>query len=471
MSDKVLILDYGTSALKAVLFSADGRILAQADGAYPPASSLHRQSPEGWWQAAAGALTKLDLAGVGAVGLTGTMENLVPLDADKQPIGEALLYSDPCGEPYFAMLTEAQKEAADAICGNGAEPLMSAFKLAFLRAEQPETCARIAHLLFGPKDYMLLRLTGQLATDAANAATTGLMGLLSRQWSDDLLALHRVERAWLPPILPGDAIVGLLRPDAAEALGLVPGIPVINGCGDGAATTLGGGVAAADDVSLYLGTSGWVARLAHVDAEPRPFYRLPHPAIAGTVIEIAPILSAGAAAQWARATLGLDMAQAEDLALQADAAPGTALFLPYLSGERSPFVDLDLRGGFVGLDAGQGAGALYHAVLEGVGLSIAGNLEAMGGVVGAVGLVGGGAQSRLWPQLLADIIGHAISVPAHPVAASSLGAFRLVAQALGLSLAAEQQARHYTPRPDRAPRLERQRQRFVAATAFLRSLA
>lgn len=468
----VLVLDCGTSALKATAFAPDGSILASAEAGYL-AAAAHRQSPEAWWNAAIAAVQDLPPLDFRAISLTGTMENLIPVAEDGTPLGDALLYTDPCGAPYLEQL-RAELEAVDAaaIAGNAPEPLMTAFKLGWLRDNEPDHYAQARWFLPGSKDFLALRLTGRAATDASCAATTGLMDLRTLQWSGPLLDLYGLDDARLPEILPATAIVGVLTKTAAAALDIAPGIPVINGCGDGAATTIGSGAERSDDVSLYVGTSGWVARVAAGDSSgPRPFYRLPHPLIEG-VIEIAPIISGGGAAQWARDTLGLDLETAEQLAAEADAAPGEALFLPYLSGERSPFTDLDLRAGFVGVSASDGPGSLYYAALEGVAFAIAANLAAMGGAgSGTVSLVGGGALSRVWPAIIADALNLPISVPSDPVSATSLGAFRIAARALGLDGAVHQPARLVQPRAERRERVELLSRRFVAATQFLRTIA
>lgn len=472
MSQAILVLDCGSSALKATAFSPQGMIVASAEASYPASEVEHRQSPDGWWDAAVAALRDLPPLDFKVIALTGTMENLIPVAEDGTPLGEALLYSNPCGASYLEQLREAL-ETADAavIAGNAPGPLMTACKLAWLRQNEPGPFAEARWFLPGSKDFLALRLTGRAVTDASCAATTGLMDLRARQWSDALLGVYGIDRGRLPQILPATSIVGTLTEAAAAALDIAPGIPVVNGCGDGAATTIGSGAEQADDVSLYLGTSGWVARVAAGDSGgSRPFYRLPHPLIDG-VIEIAPIISGGAAAQWARATLGLDLETAERLAARADEAPGEALFLPYLNGERSPFVDLDLRAGFVGVSSTDNAGSLYYAALEGVAFAIAANLAAMGGAgTGTVSLVGGGALSQVWPAIIADVLGIDIAVPADPISATSRGAFRVAAKALGFGEAAGKSARLVQPRMGRHGRMERQSRRFAAATEFLKTI-
>jgi xylulokinase len=469
-TDPILVFDAGSSSLKASLFAADGAIIDHDEVAYAPTSGPHRLAPEAWWDAAVEAVSHLPPLKLSAIALSGTMENLIAVGPDGAGRGEALLYSDPGGASYCEKLG---KKLDAAITGNAAEPLMTAFKLAYLRDTAPDLFAEAACFLPGSKDFLALRLTGRLVTDSTCAATTGLMDIAARDWSEPMLALFGIERNRLPQILAADTVIGPLTEAAADALGLDAGLPVINGCGDGGATTIGSGADRKSDISLYLGTTGWVARVAAFSpgGPVRPFYRLPHP-LTGDVIEIAPILSAGAAANWARTSFGLTIAEGDTLALAADAEPGGALFLPYLNGERSPFLDLDLRAGFLGLSTSDGPGELYYAVLEGVAFAIAANIEAMGGLGGGtVSLVGGGALSRIWPQLIADVLAAPITAPSDPVSATAFGAFRIARRALGLDEVVGGFAIVAEPRPERAERIVAQRRRFAAGTAFARDLA
>ena len=469
----ILVFDAGSSALKAVVFDAAGAIVARAEVPYARPIQNHRQSPWDWWGAAVVAARQLHAPPIGAIALTGTMENLIPISAHGEPLGDALLYSDPCGASFLAEVKPDLDEAdATRLCGNVPEPLMTAFKLAWLKRHETDRFERAACFLPGSKDFLALKLTGELVTDPTCAATTGLMDIAARDWSNPLRTVFGIERRRLPHIRPATDVIGHLTASAAEELGLPPGLPVINGCGDGGATTVGGGADNATDVSLYLGTTGWVARVAGSAtlAAPGGFYRLPHPVGEG-VIEIAPILSAGGATAWARSALGLTLEAAESAAREADAAPADVLFLPYLSGERSPFLDLDVRGAFLGLSSAHGAPQLYYAVLEGVAEAIAANLDAMGGAGRRVSLIGGGALSGIWPQLIADILGQPILGPAEPGAGTSFGAYRIAQRALRLPPASNTLTTVATVRPERSERAQRQRARFTAATAMIRQLA
>ena len=466
----ILVLDVGSSALKAVIFDPHGSRLAGTEAAYGAGASAERHPPNEWWWAAVAAVNELKPAGIAAVVLTGMMENLIPVDADGEPIGDAILYPDGCGAPFLAKARN-RLEAADAagICGNAPEPLMTGFKLMWLRNEDPARYAAARYFLPGARDFIALKLTGEATTDPVCAATTGLMDIATRDWSAPLLAIAGIERGRLPAIRPATAIVGHLGARVAAELGLPSGTPVVNGCGDAGAAAMGGGADRPGDASLYVGTSGWVARIAEnaVLDNASPFYRLPHP-VSGDVVEIAPILSAGAAASWARGALGLDLSAAEQLAGQADLAPGDALFLPYLTGERSPFLDLEVRGAFLGLDPADGPGELYYAVLEGVALAIDANLRIMGGTGGRVTLSGGGALSPVWCRIIADIIGTPIEVAADPVSATAFGAFRIAQQALGMRVSGASFATAAKPRADRKDRVKRLKERFALATDLVR---
>jgi len=468
----ILVFDVGSSALKATVFDASGHIVDRAEASYPHAAGSTRQSPWDWWGAAVAAARQLDGRPITAISLTGTMENLIPVDASGEPLGEALLYFDPCGEPFVAEAAAALADAGAARrCGNAPDALMTAFKLAWLRRHEPKRFAAARWFLPGSKDYLALKLTGEVVTDPTCAATTGLMDIASRDWSNPLRAIFGIERRRLPHIRPATDMVGHLTAAAAEELRLPPGLPVVNGCGDGGATTMGGGAEHPADVSVYLGTSGWAAHVVRSAAlaEESRFYRLPHPVGEG-IIEIAPILSAGAAAAWARQVLGVDVDEAERLAQVADVAPGKVLFLPYLSGERSPFLDLDIRGGFLGLSPSDGPAQLYYAALEGVAMAIEANLRAMGVSGRKVSLVGGGALSKIWLQIIADVTGAPVTTSADPVAATSFGAFRIAQRALRLPVSGTSFSVAATPRADRVPRAAAMRERFAQATGFARQL-
>ncbi len=475
MIERILVLDVGSSSLKAVLFGRDGTISAAAEAFYGPQPLPHRQDPQTWWSAARSAIAELGAPRIDAIALTGTMENLIAVDPAGRPLCDAILYSDPCGSEALAAAGPAlQALGAGKIIGNEPEPLMTAFKIGWLRQTSPKIFAEAAFFLPGAKDALALRLTGRAVTDAVTATTTGLMQLAGRQWSEPVAAALGIPIRKLPEILPATSVIGSVLPHAAADLGLEPGHEalVVNGCGDVGATTLGSFCRVQGDLSLYLGTTGWLARVVD-EAEAgafRPVYRLAHPS-PGLLIEVTPILSAGAAAAWARSIFGLSEAAAEQALRTIDAAPPDIVFLPYLAGERFPFMDAEVRGAFLGLGAEHGPAALYYSVLEGVGFAIRANLGAVDpGGAARIRLAGGGAKSAIWPNMLVDILGRPLSVPESAPVATSEGAFLLAAETFGLPVSEAGAIRDVEPRGDRRGRIERLAATFAAATDFARSL-
>jgi xylulokinase len=468
----VLTLDAGTSALKAVLFSATGRILSMAEEGYGPPPAPHRQDQDAWWRAAATACRRLGGPRPEAVALTGTMENLIPVRADGSPAGPAVLYSDPMGGTALAEAADDLARArAASILGNPPEPLMTAFKLARTRRDDPAAIGAARWILASPKDALALRMTGVASADPVSASTTGLMDMRRRDWSGELLAATGTDAGLLPPIRPAAAVLGPLRAEPAAALGLPAGIPVFNGCGDAGATTVGSGCDSDGDISLHLGTTGWVARVVGDDGigEPRPVYRLAHPDD-GLVIEVTPILSAGAATAWARGILGLDGAAAEAALADSDRDPPDLVFLPYLIGERSPFEDTTVRGAFIGLDAGHRAPALFRAVIEGVSFAIRASLSTLDDRPDLrIRVVGGGGASAHWPQILADVLGRTVERIADPAAATARGAFAIAARGLGLPGGTVDAVETLAPRAGTGERIARLARVFEDGTAFARA--
>ncbi len=476
MSRHVLVLDVGTSALKAVLYDETGEPVAGGDADYGESPGPHRQVVRAWWAAARHAIVEIRPHRVDAIVLTGTMENLIAVDEAGHAVHDAILYSDPCGAGALRDLAPTLDALdAGAVLGNAPEPLMTAFKLRWLMAHEPGAVAAARWLLPGAKDALALHLTGRAVTDPVTATTTGLMDLAGRSWSEALVAALGLPRAKLPEILPAGAVVGHVTPAAAADLGLAAGmpIPVINGCGDAGATTLGSRCRDEGDVSLYLGTSGWVARVvSDRGLAPNPsVYRLAYPA-PGRIVEITPILSAGSAGNWLREALAIPASERDALLAEADRAPPDLVFLPYLAGERFPFFDADVRAAFIGLDAAHGRRDLYYAALEGVGLAIRANLAALDpGGAGRIRLAGGGATSAVWPQMLADLLGRPIAIPADPEDVTAMGAFLIAAETLGLPGTAMPPATIAAPRAERAGRAGRMAATFAHATAAARRLA
>jgi xylulokinase len=405
-------LDVGTGGARAVAVNDSGEIVAEASSEYPlhtPRPGWTEQDPEDWWEGAKEVLAKVaaEAGEVGGIGLTGQMHGSVFLDGSERVIRPALLWNDQRTQAQCDRITEAVGgERLISISGNPALTGFQAPKIIWLRDEEPENYGRVSRVLL-PKDYVRLRLTGEYATDASDAAGTLLLDMQARDWSGEILDALEIPQEWMPGVYEGPEDTGALRQNVAEELGLPPDIPVAAGGGDNAAAAVGTGIVGPGLVNSSVGTSGVL--FAHAaEFSPDPSGRL-HAfchAVPGAYHLMGVTLSAGGSLSWWRETLGGDFDELVEGA--SDVPPGSEglVFLPYLSGERTPHLDPRARGAFFGLTARQGVPHMTRAVMEGVIFSLRDSLEIMrnlGVPIEDVRATGGGARSDLWRQLQADI--------------------------------------------------------------------
>lgn len=445
----LLGLDVGTSGAKALLMDASGRVLATATAAYPlftPRPLWREQDPADWWRGSQTALhavlaqAGIDPAQIAGLGLTGQMHGAVFLDAAGAVIRPALLWNDQRTAAECAEITYRVGEARlIEIAGNPALTGFQAPKIIWLRNHEPENYARVQRVLL-PKDYIRYLLSGEYATDASDAAGTLLLDLHTRNWSDEILERLHLPRDWFPQVYEGPEVTGALLPAVAATLGLPAGLPIIAGGGDNAAAAVGTGVIREGVISSSLGTSGVL--FAHSDSltlDPQGRLHTFCHAVPGKYHRMGVTLAAGDSFRWLRdlfaqsgnaaqsaAVTGAKsemssqdhMLSFDELTAEATDIPVGAeglLFLPYLSGERTPHMDPLARGAFIGLTARHHRAHLVRAVLEGVVFSLRDSLEIMrahGVPIAQIHATGGGNRSRLWRQMQADIYGAAVSVPA-----------------------------------------------------------
>ncbi len=297
------------------------------------------------------------------------------------------------------------------ITGNDALPGFTAPKILWVRSNEPEIYAQVRHILL-PKDYVRLKLTGTYALDRAGGAGTQLFDVAQRDWSPVVLEALGIDPAWLPPTFEGTAVTGTLTPQAAAATGLLAGIPVYGGGGDQAAAAVGTGAVTEGIVSLSLGTSGVVfAATSQPIIEPDGRLHAFCHALPNTWCLMGVMLSAAGSLRWYRDTLAPGLSF-DDLLAPVPAIPAGSeglLFLPYLTGERTPHPDPLARGAFVGLTVRHSQAHMTRAVLEGVAFGLRDSFELMReaglGSVSQVRITGGGAKSPIWRQILADIFG------------------------------------------------------------------
>jgi len=476
-------LDLGTTELKALLLDREHRIVALARAPLTvsrPAPLWSEQDPAQWWAALEAAMASLRatdagaLAAVRAIGLSGQMHGAVALDADGQVLRPAILWNDGRSAAECDELAARVPRLA-AIAGNLAMPGFTAPKLLWMRAHEPELFARTACVLL-PKDWLRFMLSGARASDMSDASGTLWLDVGARDWSDGLLASCGLTRRQMPELVEGSAVAGHLAAGPAARWGLPAGIPIAGGAGDNAASAVGMGLVGAGQGFVSLGTSGviFVSGERFAPDPARAVHAFCH-ALPGRWHQMAVMLSATSAVDWAARCFGLGDAPALLAAaatLDADGRHGAPLFLPYLSGERSPHNDPGAQGVLFGLTHAHGPAQIAYAVVEGVSFGLRDGLDTLARPVGELVLVGGGARSAWWAQLLADVLDVPLALCEGSEAGGALGAARLAWLADGGS-EAEVCRRPETRRrfePSRPPQdaLASRHGRFQALYAALR---
>ena len=416
----VLGLDVSTTATKAVLVDPDGGVRGVGTSRYDydtPRPGWTEQHPRVWWDAAVGAIravladTAADPADIEAVGLTGQMHGSVLLDGDGEVVRPAILWND---QRTQAECDEIRRRVGPArliqITGNDALTGFTAPKLMWVAAHEPDAWSRVRHVLL-PKDYLRHRLTDTYAVDVAGGSGTILFDLARRTWSPEILDALDIDAALLAPTFEGPAVTGTVTAAVAEATGLAAGTPVVGGGGDQSANAVGVGAVAPGVVALSLGTSGVVFATTDgpaVEAEGR-VHAFCH-AVPDRWHMMGVMLSAAGSLRWLRSALAPEVSFDELVAGAAQVPPGAdgLLFLPYLTGERTPHPDASARGAFVGLTIGHDLRHLTRAVLEGVAFGLRDGLDLMvaAGMEAPIQIraSGGGTRSGLWRQILADVL-------------------------------------------------------------------
>jgi xylulokinase len=432
-------IDIGTSSVKAVLVDEHGAIVAQASDSLVvsrPQPGFSEQDPESWWRATVNAVRQLPAAAraaVRAVGLSGQMHGATLLDAQDKPLRPAILWND--GRSGLECLDLERREPnSRAITGNIMMPGFTAPKLLWVSRHEPEIFRRTACVLL-PKDYIRLKMTGERLSDMSDASGTMWLDVGKRAWSDPLLAATGLTRANMPRLVEGTSPAGTITAAAAEELQL-PRVPVAGGGGDNAASAVGLGVVSPGQAFLSLGTSG-VLFVVTDRFRPNP-ERAAHAfchCLPERWHQMAVMLSAASVLDWVAQLTGqsdlprlVESAKAQGLTRQ------SPFFLPYLSGERTPYNDPNARGVFFGIRPDTTAADLTGAVLEGVALAFTDGLDVLiekGGTVGDITVTGGGARLPYWGELLAAALNRPMTYRLGGEVGAALGAARLARLALG----------------------------------------
>ena len=416
----LLGLDVSTTGSKALLIDERGDVIASHTVPHPlsqPFPLWSEQNPADWWNGMVTAIrTVLERTGaaesVQAIGLTGQMHGLVCLDEQDNVLRPAILWNDQRTQAECDEITATiGASRLIQLTGNRALTGFTAPKILWVRKHEPEVYARIRHILL-PKDYIRFQLTGDYATDLADGAGMLLLDVANRRWSQAVLDELHIPAAWLPKAYEGPQVTGVVHERAAALTGLRAGTPVVGGGGDQAAQAVGVGAVQPGIVALTVGTSGVVfAPLASYAYEPDGRLHAFCHAVPGQWHFMGVMLSAAGSLQWYRDTLAPqeDFGKLTDEARNAPPGSEGLIFLPYLTGERTPHPDPLARGAFVGLTARHTRAHLTRAVLEGVAFGLRDSFELIkaspAGLIQEVRVSGGGAKSPLWRQILADVLG------------------------------------------------------------------
>jgi xylulokinase len=428
----ILGIDVGTGGTRAVLVSEDGAVVASSTSEHAPFTSPQtawaEQDPADWWRAAQEAIRAVatDAKQITGVGLTGQMHGAVLLDEHGAVLRPAIIWCDQRTDEQCAWITE--KVGAKRLLELTCNPALNNFtltKLLWVRQHEPEIWKKVRHVLL-PKDYVRFRLSGEYAIDVADASGTLMLDVTHRRWSDELLGLVDIDKALLPKLYESPEICATVSAQAESLTGIPAGTPIVAGAGDQAAGAIGMGITRPGAVSVTLGTSGVV--FAATDApslDPGGRLHTFCHAIPGRWHVMGVTQAAGLSLRWIRDQFCAPGYDYSELSKEAAAVPpgcDGVLWAPYLMGERTPHLDSSVRAALVGLAASHTRGHVARAVMEGVAFSQRDSFTIfaeLGVPVNKVRVTGGGARSKLWKQIQADVYGHAVET----IAADEGGAY------------------------------------------------
>lgn len=431
----LLGIDVGTSSVKTVLLNEVGEVLAVASPEhdfFTPKPLWAESNPEDWWAAAIigikSVLEKAEINGneVEGIGLTGQMHGLVLLDRGGKVLRPCIMWNDQrTGDQCQAITNRVGTERVIQLTGNPILPGFTAPKIVWVRENEPEVFTQIAKVLL-PKDYIRFRLSGEFFTDVSDASGTSLLEVARRNWCEEMLESCGIPRDWMTEVTESPVVSSRVSREASALTGLSEGTPIVAGGGDQAAQAVGCGIVSEGKVSATLGTSGVV--FAHSDeyrVDPQGRLHAFCHAVPGKYHLMGVMLSAAGSLQWFRNTLCRSEMEKEaqtgtdayDLLTReaSEISPGAEglIFLPYLSGERTPHPDPHARGVFFGLTLRHTRAHMTRAVLEGITFGLRDSLELMcdlGSRPQQIVASGGGAKSIFWQQLMADIFETPIQV-------------------------------------------------------------
>jgi xylulokinase len=453
----IIAHDLGTSGNKATLYDDQGTLLSSAFFGYSteyPHVGWAEQDPQDWWKAVCTSTHELLRQGgvgrneVACLVFSGQMMGCVPIDRNGRPLRNAIIWADQRSVEQARWIAERiSPEKVYRLTGHRLSPSYSAAKMLWIRDHQPDVYMS-AYKFVNAKDSMVARLTGAFVTDLSDASGMNLYDLERGAWSEAILQAARIDPAQLPELHQSIDVVGELKRDVAEEVGVAAGTPVVIGGGDGSCAAVGAGVVREGSAYNYIGSSSWIGLATKApiyDPDMRTF-NWAH-LVPGMFSPTGTMQTAGGSYQWVRDQLcpleaqsaaRLGLSPYELMNLEANQSPIGArglIFLPYLLGERSPRWNPKARGAFIGLTMTHKRADMIRAVLEGVAMNLRVILEAFldqGAIIESVRVIGGGARSKLWNQIMANVYGHLILRPTLLEEATSMGA--AIAGGVGVGL-------------------------------------
>ncbi|MFH0795496.1 MAG: xylulokinase [Candidatus Omnitrophota bacterium] len=466
-------IDVGTSGVKALLVDTDGNVVDQTTEEYPlltPKPLWAEQNPEDWWSAtiktcrtiSGRSRSKGDISGLG---LTGQMHGSVFLDKDDRVIRPAILWCDQrTGEEVKEIEERIGRERIIRITGNPVFTGFTAPKIIWLRKNEPASYRKIAKLLL-PKDYIRYKLTGVFASEVTDNSGTSLFDVTERKWSQEVLDILQIKKDWLAAVFESPEVIGKITPEAARLTDLPENIPVSAGAGDQAASGCGNGVVSEGIISVTLGTSGVVFAFSdQVRKDPAGRIHAMCHAVPDTWHLMGCTLSAGGSLRWFRDNFCLsEISRAkkegkdpyELMTEEAGKVPAGSegmIFLPYLTGERTPHANPLARATFFGATSRHTRAYFIRAVLEGITFALKDTVEIMKELnlpIKEVRISGGGARSDLWCQIVADIFEKEVVRTENPDTT-----------AFGSAILATVAGRFYQSVPEACQKMVRTKERF-----------
>ncbi|MBN9010158.1 MAG: xylulokinase, partial [Rhizobiales bacterium] len=430
-------IDLGTSSVKVLLIDDAGRTVGEASRAYAvssPRPGFAESDPADWWTGTVAAVRACSAGrgdAVKGIGLSGQAHGLVNLGADLQVLRPAILWADQRAsaeiETVLALPEAVRLPLANPVVGG-----MGGLSLLWLRTNEPGIYAATRRVL-SPKDWLRLRLTGEVASEPSDASMTLLYDVAGDRWASAFLDAVALDPALLPPLVDSEAVAGRLTATAAAELGLAAGTPVAAGLADTAACLFGMGQTKPGAPILQVGSGiQMMAVVDRVEMRVQPFYNT-YRGVGRSLYVMAAMQNGGTVFEWARAVLGASWPEMYEAAFAADAGNGGVVFLPYATGERAPILDPGASASWTGMRLGCRREHLIRSVFEGVALAVRDGWDAMRGIgisADRMLLTGGGSVDPRWRQMLADIVGVPF-VPAHELGNATLGAAYLGGIAAG----------------------------------------